>query len=96
MLAPLLLAATLVTSSAPNEVPQLAGYSDCAIRYATSLDNGAADTASVARAVAARCEHEYRDWLAFMTRKTQLRAFLSNYDLALATVETQREYRKKR
>ena len=95
MLSPLLLAANLVISSAPNEVPQLAGYSDCAIRNAASLDTGASDTASVARAVAAHCEREYRDWLAFMTRRTQLRAFLSNYDLALATVETQREYRKK-
>jgi uncharacterized protein YukE len=44
-----------------EEIKQaMQGYSDCLRRAAANLDNGAADTASVARAVSDYCTPEYQ------------------------------------
>jgi hypothetical protein len=67
-------------------------YTDCQIRAENELDDRKADISAVANAVASKCAQAYWGMIAFETKGARSKGFISNYDFALATVQTQRSY----
>jgi hypothetical protein len=67
-------------------------YADCQIRAENELDDRKADISAVANVIASKCARAYWEMIAFETKGARSKGFISNYDFALATVQTQRSY----
>jgi|SRR6185312_14164750 len=95
----LLIAALIAVWSGASAEPQadasaMLGYSNCTIRHERELDDGTSNASAVAHVLANKCQDDYRRWLAFVTRRAKSMGVISNYDAALATVISQRTYRR--
>ncbi|HEX4157302.1 MAG TPA: hypothetical protein VHY79_02410 [Rhizomicrobium sp.] len=89
-------ALTIVTTAeAPagqHDLDPLLDYSACTARAAVRLDDGRADYAPIARAVAAACRDSYRVYTLYMARTHPAQPVPGDRDLAISAVQYERKY----
>jgi hypothetical protein len=89
-------ALTIVTfaqaSAGQRDFNPLLDYSACTARAAVRLDDGRADYAPIARAVAGACRDTYRAYARYMSRAHPPEPLPSDRDLAVSAVQYERKY----